>query len=506
MAITETGQTPQREYELGVSRPPLAVTDLPTPEEVFGVETLGTKELIRYALGPSLIALGISIGSGEWLLGPLAIGPGGFEGLGFVILVSALLQVFYNIEIGRYVVATGEVPVVGFGRTPPGYALWIPFALLCLYFANILGGWAAAAGQGLMTLITGDIASSPAEDNGVWLLTVGLLAVVFLLAVLARKISRALQIVALVLIGFQLISLLIIDLFIVPGEVWADGILGFITPALPPAGTDATLLGGLVGFTALASGLNWYIMGHYRDQGYGMGHKVGFIPGGRGRSQEVLATGLTFPDDDRNASLWKRWHRLLLTDMWGIFFTGAILGMLLPTLLMRHLVLLSGREPTEDNIPTFAAEILDAEYGRFLFYLALLLGFFILFDTQVAIFEALVRNFTDAMNSSSSRFRRLTEGDPRRFYFPYMIFLLIVIALIVRLAAPTRLISITANMSNFAALFFPFVLMYLNSKLPRAARPPGYVYVLLLVNVVFFGFFFVNFVFDTFVGGPLIEF
>lgn len=213
--------------------------------------------MFRFALGPSLVALGISVGSGEWLLGPLAIGGGGFKGLGFVILLSALLQVFYNIEIGRYVVATGEIPVVGFGRTPPGYLFWVPFALFALFFANILGGWAAAAGQGLMALITEDIAAGPSEDTGVWLLTVGLLAVVFVLAALAKKISRALQITALFLIAFQLISLFILDLFIVPGDVWADGILGFITPALPPEGTDATLLGGLAGFTALASGLNW---------------------------------------------------------------------------------------------------------------------------------------------------------------------------------------------------------------------------------------------------------
>ena len=507
MARTEV-EPGARQVQLGVSRPPLEVVDLPTPEEAFGLERLGTKELLRYVLGPSLIALGISVGSGEWLLGPLAVGGAeqGFEGLGFVILISALLQVFYNIEIGRYVVATGEVPVVGFGRTPPGYLFWVPFALLCLYFANILGGWAAAAGQGLMTLITGEIASAPYEDTGVWLATVGLLAAVFVLAAAARKISRALQIVALFLVVFQLISLLVLDIFIVPGSVWLEGILGFITPALPPSGTDATLLGGLAGFTALASGLNWYIMNHYRDQGYGMGYRVGFIAGLRGEEKEVLPIGLTFPDDEKNAALWRRWHRLLLTDMWGIFFVGAILGMLLPTLLMRHLVLLSGRKPTEANIPTFAAEILNAEYGRFLFYLALLLGFLILFDTQVAIFEALVRNFTDAMNATSPGFRRMTAGDPRRFYFPYMIFLLIVIAFIVRLAAPTRLISITANMSNFGALFFPWVLMYLNSKLPRAARPPGYTYVLLVLNFLFFGFFFINFVADTFFGGPLIVF
>jgi hypothetical protein len=505
-AAVTVAREPKGVYPLGVSRPPLEITDLPSPEEVFDVAHLGTRELFKFALGPSLIALGIAIGSGEWLLGPLAIGGGGFEGLGWVILLSALLQVFYNIEIGRYVVATGEVPVVGFGRTPPGYLFWMPFALFCLYFANILGGWAAAAGQGLMSLITGDIASSPSEDWGVWWLTVGLLAVVFVLAGASRKISRALQIAALYMIAFQLLSLLVLDLFIVPGEVWGEGVLGFITPAFPPEGTDATLLGGLAGFTALASGLNWYIMNHYRDQGYGMGHRVGFIAGGRGEAREVLPVGMTFPDDEKNAALWKRWHRLLLTDMWGIFFVGAILGMLLPTVLMRQLVLLSGKKPTEDNIPTFAANILNAEYGRFLFYLALLLGFLILFDTQVAIFESLVRNFTDAMNSMSSGFRRLTAGDPRRFYFPYMVLLLIVIAITVRLALPARLILITANMSNFAALFFPFVLMYLNSKLPRAARPHWYSYVWLLLTALFFGFFFMNFVWDTFVGGPLIEF
>jgi len=48
------------------------------------------------------------------------------------------------------------------------------------------------------------------------------------------------------------------------------------------------------------------------------------------------------------------------------------------------------------------------------------------------------------------------------------------------------------------------VLMYLNSKLPKPARPPKYTYVILVLNVIFFGFFFINFVWDTFFGSPLI--
>ncbi|MGH2671285.1 MAG: hypothetical protein ACRDH5_19610, partial [bacterium] len=83
--IDRTGGT----YQLGVSRPPLEVADLPTPEEVFGVPHLGLKEALRFVVGPSFIALGAAIGSGEWLLGPLAVGSKGFIGVGWIITVSA---------------------------------------------------------------------------------------------------------------------------------------------------------------------------------------------------------------------------------------------------------------------------------------------------------------------------------------------------------------------------------------------------------------------------------
>ena len=100
---------------------PATVADLPDPEEVFGVRRIGPRELFHVRRrGPSLIALGISIGSGEWLLGPQAVGQYGFVGVGWVILVSAVLQTFYNVECSRYVIATGEVPVVGWAGVPPG--------------------------------------------------------------------------------------------------------------------------------------------------------------------------------------------------------------------------------------------------------------------------------------------------------------------------------------------------------------------------------------------------
>jgi hypothetical protein len=492
-------------HPLGTSRPPLDVDDLPEPEQVFGRPRLGVVQIVQFVIGPSLIALGISIGSGEWLLGPQAVGTYGFVGVGWVITVSAILQTFYNVEISRYVVATGEVPVVGFGRVPPGWQLWVPFSLFVLYFAFIFGGWAAGAGQGLFALIVGRV-HRPDELEYVRLLAIGLLLVVFVITALARKVSRTLELTNWVLVGGLLLILVVVNLAIVPFSVWWEAIRGLLTPAAPPAGISATQLGGLAGFTALASGLNWYVMSHYRDKGYGMGHRVGYLSGLRGGRKEVLPVGVTFRDTPENASRWRRWYRLLLIDLWLVFFGGAMIGMLLPTMLMAHVVDTTGEKPTSANVPTFVAEKLGDQYGQGMFYLMLAVGVMILFSTQLGIFEALVRNFTDATHATSPRLRRLLEGDPRRFYYPFMLVVLAVIAGALHLALPTDLVSISANMSNLGALMFPFVLMYLNSRLPKAARPRPWHYVILVLNVLFFGFFFVNFVYEFISGGPLVRF
>jgi hypothetical protein len=186
--------TPQGETQpLGVG-PPLGVDDLPTPEEAFGAPRIGLKQTLLLVIGPSVIALGLSIGSGEWILAPLAIGTEGWVGIGFVALVSILLQALYNVEIGRYVVATGEVPSIGFGRIPPGFYLGTILAVLLFYLAFITGGWAAGAGDALFTFLTGDIPGEEDTTESNWL-AVLLMAVVFVITLFGRKISRTLELV-----------------------------------------------------------------------------------------------------------------------------------------------------------------------------------------------------------------------------------------------------------------------------------------------------------------------
>ena len=495
-------------YELGTGRPPLGVGDLPEPEEVFGVSRIGFKEAVTRVIGPSLIALGLSVGSGEWLLGPLAIGTLGWIGIGFVIFLSILLQAFYNVEIGRYVMATGEVPSLGFGRVLPFFTGTI-LAVALFYLAFITGGWAAGAGDALFTMVTGDIPGEEDRTTSRWL-AVGLMAVVFGITLLGRKISRTLELVNWVLVLFILVTLLIVTAIIASGSAWLDGLEGLVRPALPPEGTSATEIGRVAGFAAMASGLNYVFMNYYRDKGYGMGSRTGYIPGLLARAEEVPdvdPVGTTFRETDENARRWKRWFRFLQLEMWVVFVPGALIGMLMPGILVSYLAERTGTPPNDETMPTYVASALrDLGYSDIFFAWALLVGFLVLFSTQIVVFEMLTRNMVDALYGSSASFRRMLGGDPRRFYYPFMVLLAIVISFIIFQALPTDLVGWAANMSNLAALVMPFVLMYLISRLPRPARASWWSYVILLLVALFFGFWFINFATEQLTGEALVTF
>ena len=465
---------------------------------------IGLKQAVMLVIGPSLIALGLSIGSGEWLLAPLAIGLNGWIGIGFVALLSILLQAFYNVEIGRYVMATGEVPSIGFGRIPPGAYVGTIIAIVLFYLAFITGGWAAAAGDGLFVLVTGDIPGAEDRTTSRWI-AVGLIAAVFVITLFGRKISRTMELVNWVLVVGILLLMLVLDIVVVGWSDLLDGLEGMFRPALPPAGTDATDIGAVAGFAAMASGLNYVFMNYYRDKGYGMGSRAGYIPALLGgEKHEVAAVGTTFRETPENEAIWNRWFNFLKAEMWIVFVPGALLGLLLPGILMSHLAQETGTQPSRETIPTYVADQLRATgEGDFFFYLALVIGFLIFFTTQMVVFEMLTRNFVDAVYGSSSRFRTMLGGDARRFYYPFMVVLAVVISIIIFQALPARLVSWAANMSNLAALVMPLALMYLISQLPRPARAKWWSYLILSAVVVFFGYFFINFFSNEVLGTDL---
>src|SRR5690349_6584958 len=79
---------------------PWRIADLPEPPHPRGLEWLRT-------VGPGIIALGVSIGSGEFLLGPAAFVQHSLSLL-WVVIVAIVFQTIFNTEVVRYTLATGE--------------------------------------------------------------------------------------------------------------------------------------------------------------------------------------------------------------------------------------------------------------------------------------------------------------------------------------------------------------------------------------------------------------
>ena len=102
-------------------------------------------------VGPGAVLVGLSVGAGELIIWPRMTAKFG-AGMTWAALLGVFLQLWINIEIGRYTLATGESVYTGYARLSRAFA-WVFLAL------NVAGwivpGWARACGAALKVLIVG---------------------------------------------------------------------------------------------------------------------------------------------------------------------------------------------------------------------------------------------------------------------------------------------------------------------------------------------------------------
>src|SRR5215208_873871 len=116
---------------------PWRIGELPPAPRPRGLEWFS-------AIGPGVIVLGASIGSGEFLLGPAAFVKYGLSLL-WIVGVASLLQTLLNVELMRYTLATGEPVLTGFMRTRPHSTFWAWFYSILYFLQMGWPGWAGAA-------------------------------------------------------------------------------------------------------------------------------------------------------------------------------------------------------------------------------------------------------------------------------------------------------------------------------------------------------------------------
>lgn len=469
------------------------VADFPEPPR-----DLNFRKLMA-VLGPAVIALGGTIGGGEWLVGPSLFVQWGLALL-WITTISSLLQVFLNLEMCRYTLYTGEPITVGFMRLAPGRAFWGILFSVVGFLERALPGWALGTATAVAALQLGKIPA--AGDRGTvvfWGYIV--FASCCLIICMGRKIERTLEWANWIMMIVVLGGLFLLDLYIVPASVWWEGITGFFQFGYIPKGVDMLLLGALVGYSAYGGFGNNAITNWYRDKGYGMGGKVGYIPAAIGGKQvHVSHVGKIAPETLENLNRFKGWWKLLNIDQWFVFYGGAMLGMFLPG------ILYVGTLPRGQKLPAWgiaasAASGLVQQMGNFGWFLALFFGFWILYSTAISNVDLVVRQTTDMLWSSLEGVRRWAKADIRKVYYTLLIVFFAWGVAFVNITLPLIIFAVSANIANFTMALSALLTIRVQKKfLPKEYRGSTFRVVMLALNLLFFGFFFCVFILSQLFG------
>ncbi len=464
------------------------LAELPQPPRPQGLGWLAV-------CGPGVIVLGLSIGSGEFLLGPAVFVRYGL-GMLWVTSVAIALQTIFNMEVMRYTLATGEPIFTGFMRTRPSSTLWA-IVYATLYLLQI--GWPAFAGTaaGAIFFLGAGRLPVSGDSSTIYYIGAALFLSCALILSLGKRIVRTLEILNWVVVATTLAGFLIMAIWFVPLSIWAEGFAGLVgvdlrgkqLQLLPP-GADLALLAALVAFSGVGGVGNLVLSNWARDKGYGMGAFAGYISGAIGGERvQVAHTGFVFAPSGAATERWKGWWRIVRVDQCAIFALGSVLGMLLPALLYVTF-LPRGTDIQGLGISAALARAVGEREGAVLAGVIAFLGAWVLFKTQLDNFEGMTRAMTDILWTGSPRVRQVKDGDVRRVYYTIMAVLTVWGVIALQLAQPIVLLKISANVAGVIFIIASLHLLYVNTRLlPPHVRPPTWRRVALVGMALFYGFF-----------------
>ena len=188
-----------------------------SPADSFPTTTLPRPEVrdlpdapvaYRKLIGPGIVAAGVGLASGEFILFPYIASQVGlvFVWAAFVGLVT---QYFINLEIERCTLATGETALTGFSRFWRHWGL--VFAVLA-YFANLWPGWATSSA----TLASYVFGGTPTY------IAIGMLVAIGLVLTLAPVVYVALERAQMLKVGAVVLLFVVGGIIAVGASAWAD--------------------------------------------------------------------------------------------------------------------------------------------------------------------------------------------------------------------------------------------------------------------------------------------
>jgi hypothetical protein len=452
-------------------------------------------------LGPGLLMSGASIGAGEWLLGPAVTARYG-GALLWVTTLSILAQVVYNLEISRYTLYCGEPIMNGKFRTLPGPAFWLWFYLILDLGALLpyqIGNVSTTVAAMWMGRIP-DPARNPSDASLLYWLTYGMLILSLIPLLFGGKIYNSLKAVITVKIAVVLGFLTFLGVFFSSFNTWVELFTGFFKFGnVPVEGGDvkniftalwrgdgmprlsAEALPLLTSFAAIAGvgGMAQTSISNYtRDQGWGMGGKVGAIPsiiGGRDLS--LSHSGMVFDVNKESLPHWRRWMKHVRRDQLALWMPAAFIGLAMPSMLSVEF-LPRGTTANDWVLAGMTAngvlERIGGAMGSFCWYMILFCGFLALLPNSTTNADGFMRRWVDVGWSSTKWLRSIDPRKIGKIYFGILVTYFVIAVIFLSMARPRWLIVTYANLGNVALGVSCWHTLYVNSTLLPDELKPGW--------------------------------
>ena len=258
--------------------------------------------------GPGAILVGLSIGAGEIVLWPWITAKFGAV-MVWAAALGVFIQLWVNIEIGRWAIVTGEAPYTGFARVWMGFI----YVLLAIGFVGLfLPGWARISGAALKAMIFGP--EGPGAD---WVWTAITFASVAALLFGPKFMYTAVERITVALVAFMTLGLIFVAIQVGTTDALLEmgrGLINFGHIELDDEFPFSRFFGAIVFAGAGGAGNLWYAF-YLRDKGIGMGARIPKLQNPlRGVEEEAVATGFLYPETQENQRAFRDWFRWVVVD------------------------------------------------------------------------------------------------------------------------------------------------------------------------------------------------
>jgi hypothetical protein len=423
-------------------------------------------------IGPGVIAAGVGLASGEFILFPYIASQ---VGLVFVwaALIGLATQFFLNMEIERYTLATGETALTGFSRYWRHWGL--VFAILTI-LANLWPGWATSSATLVTYLWGGDVR---------WI-SIGMLLAIGLILTLAPVVYVALERAEMLKVAAVLVLLAVGAIVAITADAWAD-VPKIVTDASVPINPlGLALLLGALAFAGAGGGQNLVQSNWIRDKGFGMGKYVPRIASPvTGKPEAAPSTGFIFEPTEEHLSRWRVWWRFANREQLYTFVLITFLSIMFTSLLAYSTVYGRSDLPNGIGFLQIEGEVLKDTVGAWFGTLFWVIGAFALFAAALGIVDYTSRLVADVIKTS---YRQQAKESTVYFGIVWTLVLVGCLIVLAGFAQPLILLVISACVGGVMMFIYSGLLILVNRKvLPEAIRIRGGRMAVLGWSVALFG-------------------